>query len=101
MGPAYTGPVELAAKNSSSWSPTCVPAGTASEWLVRLPLLLLLATNRTLSASLVGLAVLVIELVAPLLSVTFSVTTRSPASAYVCVVVAPVPCVVPSPKSQS
>ena len=73
--------MELAAKNSSRVSPTCVPVGTAIEWFVRLPLLLLLATKRIESAWLVGLAVLVMLLVAPLLSVTMSVAVRSPASA--------------------
>ena len=62
-------------------SPAWVPAGTAIEWLVRLPLLLLLATNPIGSAWLVGLAVLVTLLVAPLSSVTMSVTARSPAVA--------------------
>ena len=73
--------MELLAKKSSIVSPTWVPAGTATEWLLRLPLVLFLPTNVMVSESLDGLAVLVMLAVAFLLSVTVRVTGRSPAAA--------------------
>ena len=70
--------MELAAKNSSSVSPACVPAGTAIVWLDRLPLLLALFTKLIVSGWSIALAVLVVLADVPLLSVTVSVTARSP-----------------------
>ncbi len=70
----------LAAKNSTRASPAWTLFGIVRVWSARLPLSPYAATNSIGLASSVGLMVKVFVPMSPSLSVTVSVTVRSPAS---------------------